>query len=1017
MAEEKKEGATAGEKLEAKKKQWFEVVRNRIVKLPIIRWAKIGRREPPESPHPLYLELEKGWLDMNDAFYKNRLMLVEQRWPAQSNQLGFEDINVEGGKVSFAYPDGIVKLYYDMGVYSDYSRISIEHEWFEHGTGLAEHEIAPLTIPEDEKEWKKNGWEVERVREALAKNSDRPWENFKVKELELLPGTVFHEDNPELDETLYVFSKTGVEKLQEHIDNHNTQIHLRGMQQTQIPVEIRTKLTNLTKTIIEKLLGNIKKIESENLTLLQQLNGKTKIYDTKLQKELLQNLSPESVPTWTVRFSHTYKVIKQAVMKEVEEKIRGKKPKKRMVFKYFNFRDVYDEEKRQLEESIRRERDERNRRSMEQDAMIASLGRLINNRNLFRNEVESLINTNRGTIISILDDGAKGTEEKFNEITGILSHRDALINNLLKDILVLSKIIIYKIINSADNSGTKLSNIQNMIVNLKRSARIEVHITNNSSAIKGALNPVGRAEDTDTTRNKDMDEMYHDLMYGFKVGYPEVDDFIESIFTANRNAIEFTINKIIDKNNKKINIDFDNYFNTVTNWVINVSRQDDNEIGWLQLHVEKFEREKERILAEKGKLEEDEARKREIEELETNGNKNSILNELRRVPDNFYQRPKEVELGLDEYGHPLEIGKDGTVLIDKWWAELARNHWQIRTIAMKTGGDEVLRNHLGVRVTYYQGKPRRDALGLGGFDEDELDEPADKKKKEEWQKTWRPLITGNPTRPIRKVNDPDLIGYIDLLDMSTLIFGIWDSLRDDIRDGRYHRHSKSVGDYVIESMGGYDKKRMAPYFEAAGVKVPFTEIKIKYSAIRRYGVYVGRGGVDPTSAFHLHDVDYINATPFDFENTKSHPDRVPEDEDAVTRSYKMRLPDGVTKQDENDPAKPPYNFISGKRKPTKYDPAFDRRAKGMDFVFWGNMYYWRWAGYINEWSENPYPHISTRGIALYLKHLAESDVYYFQEAQRILEGHRYDYGTRGQGMFPWNNPSSGKEVVGPSAEN
>jgi len=967
------ENKTAGEKVEAKGKHWFEVLRNRIVKLPFIRRFKVGRREPPEAPHPLYIELEKGWLDLNKNLYDNRLVVVENRWPEQSNQLGFEDIDVvevkgEGGKeksvVKFAYPDGIVALYYDMGPYSDYHRIRIERDWFEHGTGIVTNKL-PCIISQNEDEWKARGWEKRRVEYIFSKYMGKPWEAKYITEMKLNSGKVFHEENPELKEELYIFSKDGLEKLKEGIKAHNQQFNIEGLQQGTIPVEVRTRFTNMSSAV-EELIKTIEKIESENLTSLNSLGGKLGVYDQK-RKKLLEDLSPEGIKEFRIRFPHTYKVIKQVAFKEVEETIRGK-TKKNLVFKYFEFKDVYAEELRELEGIngvggiINRLKLERRNIIGEKDTIIASLRRMTANRSIFENEIENIFRANRVAILNILN-SANDNQTKLEEIIKLLKHRDLAMDGLLNKknkLIDIIRLDVFAVIQSPDPVNTKINNIKNLIINsLKRSAIIEAHIKQNSLAIKGSLEPVGLSEDANAERVKDKDEMYNDLLYSFKVGQPEVDDLIETFFTENRDIIEGVLDEILKKQKEKKKIDIEKYFDGIADMVVTTSKRNDNDVGLIKLLSEEVEAEKRQEENREEGWKRHEARKEEINNIE---NIQQIRNELRRKADNFYKRPEEVAPGLDEYGHPLEVADDGTVLIDKWWNEIAKNPWQIRTIAMKAGGDEVLKRHLGLAVTYNQEGPK---------------------------------ITGTPTRTLRKVNDKELIGYIDLLDMSTMIFGYWDSVRDDIRDGRYHRHSKSIGDYVIESMGGYHEELKAPYF------------KDWIPGIKRFGWYLARRGVDPTSIFHLDAKGYIEATPFDFERDFNK--HVPEDEDKVKRDYKMKLPDGVLADGKN--------FISGERKPTKYDPAFDRRAKGLPFIFWGNMYYWRWAGYANEWSENPYPHISTRGIALYLKHLAESDVYYFQEAEKILEGGRYDYGTRGQGMFPWNNPSSGKDVTGENSEN
>ena len=356
----------------------------------------------------------------------------------------------------------------------------------------------------------------------------------------------------------------------------------------------------------------------------------------------------------------------------------------------------------------------------------------------------------------------------------------------------------------------------------------------------------------------------------------------------------------------------------------------------------------------------------------------------------FHQRPEEKGHGLDENGYPLEIDPNtGEVLIDKWWRELTRNEWQLKTIAAKAGGRDVLERHLGLTVTFTQpvGKtPTHNQI----------------------------TINGTPNRSQRYVDDKRFYGYVDLLDAACMIFGTWDSVRDDLRDGRYHPHSKSVGDYVIEGEGGFDDKLGAPYQKRW----------MTYGPINK-GMHLKRRGIFPAknAAINVKVENpevYIMAQPSDFENPK-HPvtgkilnySIVPEDEDTIKRDFKFRIPDSVTNSPNRDDiiSTPNGNFLIGTRTPTKYNPAFDRRAANFKYMHWGCMYYYRWPGYPNEWSENPFPHVSTRGIALYISYLVGSDVWYYKEGEESLKGHKFDYGVRGMMKFGYNNPLSGDYVL------
>lgn len=379
-----------------------------------------------------------------------------------------------------------------------------------------------------------------------------------------------------------------------------------------------------------------------------------------------------------------------------------------------------------------------------------------------------------------------------------------------------------------------------------------------------------------------------------------------------------------------------------------------------------------------------------LKEIGSITNIGEIKEKLTHNPtDNFYKRDEELEYGLDEYGYPLEIdvdgsrtGEVGTVLIDFWWSEIAQNNWHLETIALKRGGAEVLKRNLGIDVEYEEVEKEEVIAGI-------------KEKKKEL-KVKR--FIGTPKRTIRYIKDNRFYGYVDLLDAGTMIFAYWDAVRDDSRDGRFHPYSKSVADYVIEGMGGFDEALGAPY--------PKSWVTIS----RPKGSYFTRRGVIPLGST---GIDYeinnkkiqIEAEPKLFEN-------VPTEEKAVKQDFMMRLTKTPTGPLPDYIIETPYGyFYKGKRVPTKYNPAFDRRAEKLDYIHWGRMYYWEWAGGINRWSENPFPHISTRGIALYIAFLAATDVYKYEDAEASLEGHKFDYGVRGMGEYGLVNPLSGRGIL------
>ncbi len=978
----------------AKKAGWFNqlyhIARNRVVRFPLIERMMWGRTVVGKKPHPLFDEIKDRWLNINEKLFLTMLGAIEGKWGKQADQLGFEDIKRvqrrEGSEIKldleFGNPNGIVNLYYKLGVYSDIDRIKTELDWFDHGTGLDIDEV-PYRIPLSEDEWKKYGWVPENVRAVLATNPSKPWEKKKMRKFHLRRGVVYHEGKEAYKEELYVIGHHRLDKLKKAVDDHNTEFNFEKLQQSQIPVEIRTKATNLSKALVE-LFTALERLEHGYYEELRDIFGQIETY-TGLRTELLTQLSPESIPHVIIRFPHTYQIIKQKATKTIKEIIIIKDPvtqnvikrmeKERVVIKNFNFKDIYQEELAELDAKINNTTTKRDGDLRLPNDLMRNLRNILNDPNSFKRELSDLIARNRAAISTALNNPNMNVDEKIEEIRNILRHRDVAIDSLIKELIETMASAIKKIIESRKAVDEKIMSIEAALLSgLKRSIVIEQIISEKASNIKGAINPFGLDEEGHE-RKKEREEIYYDLELAFSIRYPEIDNFIEKVFEKHKTTIYALIDSLLSAGK---NADLNAALQRITKLVTDESRADDNEIGAIQLKIEKLIKEIEEIKKECNKiLSEYEERKIEINNLD---NRQHILDSLKRESDNFFKRDEELDWGLDEHGYPLEIDNDGIVLIDKWWSQLANNTWQLKKIATKHGGPEMLKRHLNVDVRLIC--PENKSPDVEDVE-----------------------IIGTPSRgTIRKITDEDFKGYVDLLDISTAVFGYWDSVRDDLRDGRYHPHTKSIGDYVIEGMGGYDENKMAPYFR---VLIP---------GWRSGGLYFARRGSNPfgKSAIHVSNMKQkmLSATPNDFEN-------VSREEALVTRKYKLRMPEGAIGPDGN-----PLLFISGTRKASKYDPAFDRRAEQLvlNWVFWGNMYYWRWAGYAKEWSENPFPHISTRGVALYLQYLASIDSYYLQEAADLLgkEGEterKFDYGTRGQGKYPFNNPITGKNVVGPEAEN
>ena len=216
------------------------------------------------------------------------------------------------------------------------------------------------------------------------------------------------------------------------------------------------------------------------------------------------------------------------------------------------------------------------------------------------------------------------------------------------------------------------------------------------------------------------------------------------------------------------------------------------------------------------------------------------------------------------------------------------------------------------------------------------------KNKQGGEKVWKAKVeNGVKKYGIRRINK-DFIEELDTLDMGMFAYNEWDAYRDDFRDGRYHPHSKTLMDYLIAANNGVIPKKL---------------IKIHFDPIKDYKT---------------------------FEPIKK--DVLPADEQQITQDYEMRIFDTSANQFVHKP---------GSRIPTHLNPAFDRAALTNENVLhWGRMYYYETTDGITRWSENPFPHVTTRGLAHYLIDRVIRGSYKFEDARNALKGWEWDYGRR-----------------------
>lgn len=302
-----------------------------------------------------------------------------------------------------------------------------------------------------------------------------------------------------------------------------------------------------------------------------------------------------------------------------------------------------------------------------------------------------------------------------------------------------------------------------------------------------------------------------------------------------------------------------------------------------------------------------------------------------------FKREDELESGLDENGWPLEVYEDPEGS-DNWYVLLDK--WWVELSENRWHVRTILKKPGGKDVL--RGKVSKGVKRPNGH------------------------THGYRSGYVRKV-PAEYVGDVDPLDKISFISNETDSFRDDFRDGRYHPHSKSSMDYIIA--GGDSIIPEKPInFE---IETENPEVRIKFRPIYYTNADTGKtelwGTLNPNGG-----MGKITTT------------QIPEDERQVSRRYTMDTEFG-----------PRENQI---REPTHLNPAFDRAAlSGHVYIHWGRMYYYEPSEGVNRWSENPFPHISTRGFAKYLINLVLRRSFSYSDARNALRGHAWDYGVRHYG--------------------
>ncbi len=232
-------------------------------------------------------------------------------------------------------------------------------------------------------------------------------------------------------------------------------------------------------------------------------------------------------------------------------------------------------------------------------------------------------------------------------------------------------------------------------------------------------------------------------------------------------------------------------------------------------------------------------------------------------------------------------------------------------------------------------------------------------------------------KSIRKI-DKDYITDMEPLLKAIIMHGEFDAIRDDLRDGRYHKNSLTIYDYILAIMAKHGPES--------------SRVIKKEDYLKRSERQLLRGEFEP----------------------RNEEDLLKEGAEKYA-SYTMMI---NNRQKE----------VKGIRRPSDLSPAFDRRCIKLGTVksgWWhlGRKRYYSCANAIlgdlrDEDLDNPYvgkyvkkaigPTISTRGVSMYIIEKVLANMFDYEQIQlvltRIAGKYWYDYGPREVGVNGPKNP-------------
>ncbi|MBS3096717.1 hypothetical protein J4480_04725 [Candidatus Woesearchaeota archaeon] len=802
-----------------------------------------------------------------------------------------------------------------------------------------------IKIAQTEAECFEHGtWEVEKY--TLEKSDEKP----KLIRVQIKPVTLGWDkfgSSFSYNENLIAFGHVGINKLKAPLSTLRPKIQKIGTS-NQPHVDTRTFSLNLIDELV-KTLENVRQIEEKHYNYLNDII----IPKTRLLKGIRVNVGIHKPPL-NIRFSHTYYIIKSVVLVKVGSKIDPETGKVLKVKRIEKVRELVDGKEVDVDKQVEEEmpittpiyfNPHKNPRTDELEEVITKINSI--------NEAE--VNKRIGQLERFLDIMGK----KLNEF---LKNTNGKLEELIKYLNI-------KILGSSDGYKKVMSKLTSEQQN-NFFAEINKFVTNNILILSdmGDSN-IKQLKDASINQIKHLFELLKPTFELYEIKEEKIKNFFDILQSESSRLENLKRNDFIKQKRQtsehllnllkdiKVNIDIYPEFVDLINKLLVYSTKDigisidrlisefiDKIIEILKTlqKTEQLPKNKEDGILELAGL----LQKNIKNYIKLVRNETNRIEKMRRELeiDELREDIVKLEQQITNLKNQIELLKElkkGKVVLEKEIKDFVPNHPNFEKLddEVDWGLDE---NGYALEVDPKTGEVLLDRWWK------ELSEHPTRwhekiiKNKQGGEKVWKAKVeNGVKKYGIRRINK-DFIEELDTLDMGMFAYNEWDAYRDDFRDGRYHPHSKTLMDYLIAANNGVIPKKL---------------IKIHFDPIKDYKT---------------------------FEPIKK--DVLPADEQQITQDYEMRIFDTSANQFVHKP---------GSRIPTHLNPAFDRAALTNENVLhWGRMYYYETTDGITRWSENPFPHVTTRGLAHYLIDRVIRGSYKFEDARNALKGWEWDYGRR-----------------------